>query len=90
MVPLVRTTATESPVSSTVTLNPAVRLVEGLGGRSATAFRFKVSNEAVRLWLERGIPTDRALEVEEVTKATDFAITATEVLQWARKQKAAA
>lgn len=70
--------------------NPAVRLVEGLGGRSAAAKRFEVSSEAVRLWLLHGIPADRALEVEEATKGTDFAIDATEVLQYARSQREAA
>ena len=71
-------------------MNPAVRLVDGFGGRAATAARFDVSSEAVRLWLKNGIPTDRALDVEEQTRGTDFAILAAEVLQYARRQKEAA
>lgn len=70
--------------------NPAERLVEGFGGRSAVAERFSVSNEAVRLWLKHGIPADRALDVEEATRDTPFAISATDVLQFARHQKEAA
>lgn len=76
-------TPTEAP-------NPAVRLVDGLGGRAATAERFRVSSEAVRLWLKNGIPADRALDVEEETRGTDFAISANEVLQYQRQQRQAA
>lgn len=77
-------------VADTTVENPAERLVRGLGGRLAVAVRFNVSVEAVRLWLLRWIPEDRALEVEEATRGRDFAITATEVLQYARKRRAAA
>lgn len=70
--------------------NPAVRLIEGLGSRAAVAERFSVSIEAVRLWLKSGIPTDRALEVEEETKGTEFAISANEILQYNRAKKVAA
>lgn len=70
--------------------NPAVRLVEGLGGRAAAAARFEVSSEAIRLWLKNGIPADRALDVEEVTRGTQFTIAATDVLQYARAQREAA
>lgn len=70
--------------------NPAVRLVDGMGGRAAVAERFKVSSEAVRLWLKSGIPADRALDVEEETRGTEYAITATEVLQYLRAVRQAA
>lgn len=70
--------------------NPAVKLVEGLGGRAAAAARFDVSSEAIRLWLKNGIPADRALEVEEESRGTEFAVTATEVLQYAKAQREAA
>lgn len=71
--------------------NPAERLVSGLGGRTAVRERFGLkSNEAVRLWLKNGIPADRALEVEEVTRGTEFAISATEVLEYAKQQRATA
>lgn len=67
--------------------NPAARLVDGLGGRANTASLFGISVEAVRLWLKNGIPADRALDVEEATRGTPFSITATEVLQYARRQR---
>lgn len=70
--------------------NPAVRLVDGLGGRAATAARFRVSIEAIRLWLKNGIPADRALEVEEVSRKTRFLVRANEVLHYARAQREAA
>ena len=74
-----------------VSANPAEKLVQGLGSRSAVRARFGLkSNEAVRLWLKNGIPAERALEVEEVTRGTGFAITATEVLEYAKQQRAAA
>lgn len=68
-------------------MNPAIRLVDGFGGRSAVAARFGVSSEAVRLWLKNGIPADRALDVEEATRDTEFAIGATEILQFVRQQR---
>lgn len=71
-------------------VNPAIRLVEGLGGRAATAAKFEVSIEAVRLWLKNGVPADRALEVEEATSKTRFAVTASDVLHYARAQREAA
>lgn len=70
--------------------NPAERLVEGLGGRTATAARFGVSNEAVRLWLKNGIPPDRALDIEEATRDAEYAVSSKEVLEYARQAKAAA
>lgn len=77
------------PVVDTAIENPAERLVKGLGGRLAVAARFDVSVEAVRLWLRRWIPEDRALEVEEATRGSEFAITATEVLHYARQRRGA-
>lgn len=70
--------------------NPAERLVKGLGGRTAVAARFGVTNEAVRLWLRDGLPAQRALDIEEATKGTEFAISATEILQYDRTQRTAA
>jgi hypothetical protein len=70
--------------------NPAERLVKGLGGRAAVAARFEISIEAVRLWLKKGIPTDRALDVERATVGTGYAVTALEILQYARQQRMAA
>lgn len=70
--------------------NPAIRLVERFGSNSAVAEHFKVSREAVRLWVKNGIPPDRALEVEEATRGTRFAIKATEILQYAKQQREAA
>ena len=61
-----------------------------MGGRAEAAERFGVSREAVRLWLKSGIPTDRALDVEEMTRRTKYAITASEILQYARAQRVAA
>jgi hypothetical protein len=72
------------------TANPAQRLVKGFGGRGAVASRFAITTEAVRLWLKNGIPADRALDVEEATAGSAFAISATEVLQYARRQREAA
>lgn len=70
--------------------NPALKLVEGLGGRAATAAKFRVSSEAIRLWLKRGIPADRALEVEDATRGTAFEIRSGEVLAFNRAQRVAA
>lgn len=70
--------------------NPAVKLVEGLGGRSAAAKHFEVSSEAIRLWLKKGIPADRALDAEDASRGTEFAVTATEVLEFGRAQREAA
>jgi hypothetical protein len=71
-------------------VNPAERLVELLGGRPAVAAAFDVSSETVRLWLKHGIPEDRALDVEQRTKKLSDPITALQVLEWRRDQKAAA
>jgi hypothetical protein len=71
-------------------MNPAVRLVDWAGSRSAVAERFDISSEAVRLWLKNGIPTDRALDVEEMTRRTKYPITADEILKYARAQRVAA
>lgn len=71
--------------------NPAEFLLKAFNGnRLALAERFDVSVDAVRAWLKSGIPADKALDVEEATMGTCFEISATEVLQFARAQKAAA
>ena len=70
--------------------NPAARLVEYLGGRAGVAKRFDISTEAVRLWLKHGIPTNRALDIEEMTRRSKLVITADEILKYARAQREAA
>ena len=70
--------------------NPAERLVSGLGGRALVAERFSISIESVRLWLENGIPADRALEVEEITRGTSYAIGAIDILRFRQKRRKAA
>ncbi len=67
--------------------NPANKLVNGIGGRSAAAAEFNVSTEAIRLWLKNGIPADRALDVEERTRGTEFSISAVEVLEYQRHSR---
>lgn len=68
-------------------MDPALKLVEHFGSNAEVARHFEITREAVRQWLEKGIPSDRALEVEE---ATDGEVTAMEVLKAARKKKQAA
>lgn len=70
--------------------NPAAKLVERFGSNVEVAKHFGITREAVRLWLKNGIPPDRALEVEDATRGTEHAISATDVLQFARQQKEAA
>jgi hypothetical protein len=69
--------------------NPAFKLIQLHGDRQAVADAFDVSREAIRLWLHKGIPADRALEVEDKTKNTAHPITHIEVLQFLRKRRAA-
>jgi len=61
-------------------------------GRMDEAFNALVHAYGPKLpWgLKNGIPADRALDVEEATRKTAFAISATEVLQYARQQREAA
>jgi len=68
-------------------MNPAEKLIDRFGSNAEVARKFDITREAVRQWLENGIPTDRALEVEELT---DGEISATEILKAARKKKQAA
>lgn len=70
--------------------NPALRLQKNLGSNAAIAEHFKISREAARLWMKNGVPTDRALEVEELTAKMEDPITADEVLRFARERKKAA
>lgn len=69
--------------------NPALRLVACFGDKARVAEHFKVSREAVRLWLKNGIPPDRALEAEDATRGSAFEISAIDVLEYARQQKMA-
>lgn len=71
--------------------NPAVRLMARFGrSRAAAAAHFGISLEAIRLWLENGIPSGRALEVEEATRGSKFQVKAVDVLRYARQQRKAA
>lgn len=64
--------------------NPAQRLIGLFRSKAGVAAHFNISKEAVRLWLKHGIPTERALIVEEQTAGTQFAISAMEILRYAR------
>lgn len=64
--------------------NPAVRLIKAFGSKAETAKRFKVSREAIRLWLKDRIPPDRALDVEQETAGSEHAVSALEVLRYAK------
>lgn len=68
-------------------MDPIQKLIKHLGSNAEVARRFDITREAVRQWFERGIPTDRALDIEEIT---DGEVTATEILKAARKKKQAA
>lgn len=70
--------------------NPAQRLIGLFGSKAGVAARFNVSREAVRLWLKDRIPPDRALEVEQATAGTEHAISAMEVLRYAKLREDAA
>lgn len=61
-----------------------------LGGRAKVAERFRISREAVRLWLVNGIPPDWALDVEDATRGSEFPVSALEILQHAQQRRAAA
>ena len=67
--------------------NPAVKLVKKFGSNGKTGRQFGVTREAVRQWLEKCIPPDRALEVEEITGGD---ISALEILRFAKQQQRAA
>jgi hypothetical protein len=68
--------------------NPAAKLLAHFDdSRRAVADHFGVTPEAVRLWLEHGIPAERALEVEEATRSR---VKALDVLKYARHQREAA
>ncbi len=66
------------------------RAINACGGLSGFAERMGVSPQVVVNWRKRGIPADRALEVEEKTRGTPYAITAAQVLESARQRRAAA
>lgn len=55
----------------------AKRLVDHFGGRPEAAAAMKVSTETVRLWLIRGLPLEKAVEIEEQSKAV---VTGEEIL----------
>jgi DNA-binding transcriptional regulator YdaS (Cro superfamily) len=65
-------------------MNLAEKLVERFGSNAEVARQFDITREAVRQWIEKGIPTDRALEIEELTEGD---ISAEEILKAARKRK---
>lgn len=66
--------------------NPALKLRQKFGSNVDIAEIFGVTREAVRLWMNHGIPADRALEAET---RTDGYITAVEVLKFAQSRRAA-
>lgn len=66
-------------------LNPALKVIDYMGGRSSVASAFGISREAVRLWVKNGIPADRALAIEEATRGR---VKARDVLVFARKRPA--
>jgi len=68
-------------------MSPAEKLVELLGSNADVARKFKITREAVRQWMERGIPEDRALDVEELTRGC---ISAYDILKHRKKLRAAA
>ena len=68
-------------------MDPIQRLIKHLGSNAEVARRFEISREAVRQWYERGIPTDRALDIEQMTKGE---VTAMQILKAARRRRRAA
>ena len=68
-------------------MSPAEKLVELLGSNADVARKFKITREAVRQWMERGIPEDRALDVEELTRGD---ISAYDILKHRKKLRASA
>jgi DNA-directed RNA polymerase sigma subunit (sigma70/sigma32) len=64
--------------------NPALKLVKKFGSNGKVGRKFGVTREAVRQWLEKGIPADRALEAEEIS---DGDISALDVLRFAKQQQ---
>ena len=60
------------------------QLVDHYGGRQAAADALGVTRETIRLWLIRGIPLERAIEIERLG-----VITAEQVLHEARARLAA-
>ena len=61
----------------------AQKLVSHFGGIRQTAEAFGLHRETVRLWLERGLPLDRVIEIEERSEGV---VTAEEII---RERKAA-
>ena len=67
---------------SSMEKSPAEKAVDFFGGVQAELARAcNVTPQAITKWMEDGIPTDRALEVEEATKG---AVTAREILEAAK------
>lgn len=64
--------------------------IEKADGLSKFAEHLGVTPQVVVNWRKRGIPPERALEVEEKTRGTEFEITAVEILKHARQQHEAA
>jgi len=60
----------------------ARKLVDHFGGIRQTADAFGLHRETVRLWLTRGIPLDRSIEAEQLSKGV---VTAEEVLSEAKQ-----
>lgn len=62
-------------------MRPAQKLVEHYKTRGRTADALGVTRETIRLWLNHGIPLERALYVEKKSRGV---VTAQEVLDDAR------
>lgn len=63
--------------------NPiASKLVKHFGDKTATAKAFGCHEETVRLWLRDGIPLNRSIEAERLSKG---AVTAEQILAAAKK-----
>lgn len=64
----------------------AKKLIDHFGGRAPAARRLGKSVEAMRLWLENGIPLSQAIDVEHKSGGV---VTAEEILQDAKAEKLA-
>ena len=63
------------------------QLAKKFGSYAGVARKFKVTREAIRQWETKGIPADRALEIQELTRGE---ISAMDVLRHIPKKKKAA
>jgi hypothetical protein len=69
---------------------PLERLIKALGSRKAIADLCRVTYSAVGQWADNGIPRKHVLPLETASKATEYPVTAREMLEWSPKQRTAA